>query len=67
MKKDRGALKTSLVIPPEQAQHEYIYKVQDVYYFPFDKTGLEKPWNENKEKNDEYFNYGMYDRVAISV
>jgi len=30
-----------------------------VYYFDFDKKGLEKPWLENKEKMDEYFNYGM--------
>ena len=32
----------------------------DVLYFPFDKPGLEKPWLESAEKNDEYFNYGMY-------
>lgn len=35
------------------------YIVPDVYYFDFDKQGLEKPWNENRDKNDEYFNYGM--------
>lgn len=34
--------------------------VPDVYYFDFEKQGLEKPWNENnRDKNDEYFNYGF--------
>jgi len=33
-------------------------KVPDIYYFPFDKAGLEKPWEENREKVDDYFNYG---------
>jgi hypothetical protein len=35
-----------------------MFHVPDVYYFDFDKPGLEKPWND-KDKNDEYFNYGM--------
>lgn len=34
-------------------------KVPDVYYFPFAKQGLEKPWLDNKERMDEYFNYGF--------
>ena len=39
--------------------HERIKEVPDVYSFDFDRTGLEKPWNVNAERNDEYFNYGM--------
>jgi len=35
------------------------YMVPDVYFFDFNLPGLEKPWVENKEKMDEYFNYGM--------
>ena len=35
------------------------YYKPDVYDFDFDTVGLEKPWNENKDKIDEYFNYGM--------
>lgn len=35
-----------------------MFHVPDVYYFDFDKPGLEKPWND-KDKNDEYFNYGF--------
>ena len=35
-----------------------MFHVPDVYYYDFDKPGLEKPWND-KDKNDEYFNYGM--------
>lgn len=42
-------------------QHKYkeSFEVPDVYSFPFDKPGLERPWLENKEKSDEYFNYGF--------
>lgn len=42
-------------------QYEILKKLRtpDVFYFPFDKPGLEKPWLESGEKNDEYFNYGM--------
>ena len=44
----------------EQAQvHEKIKEIPDVYSFDFDRPGLEKPWNINAERNDEYFNYGM--------
>lgn len=39
--------------------HERIKEVPDVYSFDFDRTGLEKPWNVNAERNDEYFNYGF--------
>jgi len=39
--------------------YEATFKVPDVYYFPFDKEGLEKPWVENKERMEDYFNYGM--------
>ena len=42
----------------DQSQ-QWKYDVPDVYYFDFDKKGLEKPWTENREKMDEYFNYGM--------
>jgi hypothetical protein len=40
-------------------QHEGKFQVPDIYYFDFDRPGLEKPWKESFEKNDEYFNYGM--------
>jgi len=40
--------------------YEATFKVPDIFYFPFDKQGLEKPWAENRDKMDEYFNYGMY-------
>jgi hypothetical protein len=33
--------------------------VPDTYYFPFDTQGLEKPWLDNKEKMEDYFNYGF--------
>lgn len=36
-----------------------VFKLPDVYFFPFAKQGLEKPWLDNKEKMDEYFNYGF--------
>ena len=36
----------------DQSQ-QWKYEVPDVYYFDFDKKGLEKPWLENKEKMDE--------------
>lgn len=36
-----------------------LLRVPDVYFFPFSKPGLEKPWLDNKEKMDEYFNYGF--------
>ena len=34
-------------------------KIGDVYFFEFDKPGLEKPWQENKDKMEDYFNYGF--------
>ena len=34
-------------------------QVPDVYLFDFNRPGLEKPWLESTEKNDEYFNYGF--------
>lgn len=34
-------------------------KVGDVYFFEFDKPGLEKPWKDNKDKMEDYFNYGF--------
>lgn len=34
-------------------------RVGDVYFFEFDKPGLEKPWQENKDKMEDYFNYGF--------
>jgi hypothetical protein len=45
------------VIPNEI--YESTFKVPDVYYFPFDNTGLEKPWLDQKEKVEDYFNYGF--------
>ena len=39
--------------------HDQTFELPDVYSFDFSKPGLEKPWNENKENIDEYFNYGM--------
>ena len=44
----------------EVRQHRYkeSFEVPDIYSFPFDKQGLDRPWNESKEKSDEYFNYG---------
>ena len=44
----------------ENAQFKWgdTFKVPYVFYFPFNDPRLEKPWNENKEKVDEYFNYG---------
>jgi hypothetical protein len=39
--------------------HEAKFVVPDVYCFDFDRQGLEKPWKESFERNDEYFNYGM--------
>lgn len=39
--------------------HEAKFQVPDVYNFDFDRPGLEKPWKESFERNDEYFNYGM--------
>jgi len=30
-----------------------------VYYFEFERPGLEKPWQENRDKIEEYFNYGF--------
>lgn len=39
--------------------HEAKFVVPDVYAFDFERQGLEKPWKESFERNDEYFNYGM--------
>ena len=39
--------------------HEGKFVVPDVYGFDFERQGLEKPWKESFERNDEYFNYGM--------
>ena len=50
-----------IVCPEEPNVYEQYYKMPDVYRFPFDKQGMEKPWNENRgEKMEDYFNYGMY-------
>ncbi len=31
----------------------------------FDKPGLEKPWLENKECIEDYFNYGKYAKLLV--
>ena len=36
------------------------FKIPDVYRFPFDKPGMEKPWERDQSKMEDYFNYGMY-------
>ena len=41
------------------ALHEAKFQVPDIYGFDFERPGLEKPWKESFERNDEYFNYGM--------
>ena len=49
--------------PPEPSvlKHKYekYFKVPDVYRFPFNKPGMEKPWERDPSKMDDYFNYGM--------
>ena len=47
-------------IQQPEVSHRYkkTFEVPDIYQFPFDKPGLDRPWNESKEKSDEYFNYG---------
>lgn len=50
----------SWTIPQHLAEHAKRLKVPDIYYFPFDRQGLEKPWNDQKEKTEDYFNYGTY-------
>ena len=65
---------TGSAIPPNvNQQHESKFNIPDwfltqnesklqlppdVYLFPFNHKGLEKPWNEIGN-NDHYFNYGM--------
>ena len=39
--------------------HEKLLQIPYVYNFDFDKPGLEKPWQENRDKMEDYFNYGM--------
>lgn len=34
------------------------FKVPDVYFFDFNTPGLEKPWQDNRDKMEDYFNYG---------
>jgi len=34
-------------------------KLGDVYFFEFEKPGLEKTWQDNKAKKEDYFNYGF--------
>lgn len=50
--------------PKTNPLYEATFKVPDVYYFPWDKAGLEKPWVENADKTEDYFNYGMYSAHA---
>lgn len=44
--------------------YEATFKIPDVYYFPFDKQGLEKPWEAktggDAARTEDYFNYGMF-------
>jgi hypothetical protein len=36
-----------------------VFQLPLVFYFDFDRAGLEKPWSSgSREKKDEYFNYG---------
>lgn len=39
----------------------------DVYFFDFERPGLEKPWNENRDKLEDYFNYGRFLFNSIKV
>ena len=45
----------------QKINHEKSFQVPDIYdlNFDFEYPGLEKPWQDNREKLDDYFNYGM--------
>ena len=49
----------SLGVKVRNEMYESVFKIPDVYYFPFETPGLDKPWLDNKEKMEEYFNYGF--------
>lgn len=42
-------------------------RVGDVYFFDFDRPGLEKPWLENRDKMEDYFNYGRFKLQINSI
>ena len=48
-------------VPPDESMEGEMqkrFKVPDVYFFDFNTPGLEKPWQENRDKTEDYFNYG---------
>ena len=48
-------------VPPDESMDGEMakrFKVPDVYFFDFNTVGLEKPWQENRDKTEDYFNYG---------